>query len=77
MRNHVDDDIADQVLEHLDTKYGIVFKVYVFTANDLTRVPTKLIEQGLKGRCSGLTELCLSRNKLQSIDLKQILDAFP
>ena len=44
MRNHVDDKVANEALTHLEEKYGIRFKVYVFTANDLTGVPSKLLE---------------------------------
>ena len=77
MRNHVDDATANQALQHLEEKHGIRFKVYVFTANDLTGAPKYLLEQGMQGKCNSLVELCLSRNNIEKVDLKTLLECFP
>ena len=72
MRNAVDDQTANKALQYLEDKHRLRFKVYVFTANNMTGVPNYLLEQGIKGKCTDLRELSLSRNKIEKVDLKQM-----
>ena len=74
MRNKVTDEITERALDYLHSEFGLSFKRYIFTANDMTRVPVMSVDVS---RLAMVTEVHLCRNQIHGVCLVETLTRLP